>query len=350
MAAPSLSFSRATFAKLSPHPYLLANLASENGSVRTNGRAPLQPRELNVHTSSLSHAHGSSLVRMGDTTVICGVRGEILPVPSIPNYRPRTGPGSTTTAEDVKARGAADLKNYDLLVPNIELATGCAPQFLPGVPPTTLAQTLSTRVYSLLHSARLLDINDLEIWHRPTAEAGDDKMDTDGGDGTADEASQSELKAFWTLYIDLLFVSFDGNPFDAAWVAILSALRDTKLPAARWDGDREMIVCSRKEEPRQLTVSGLPVPCTSAVFQEKELGLDAAKTENQGRHWLLVDPDRLEETLCEEAVTMVVDRSTGETRVRSIEKHGGASLGPVEVRKYAQLAERRWEQVQKALS
>ncbi len=263
-----------------PHPYLLANLSSDK---RTNGRAPLQPRDVQIHTSSLSHAHGSALIRVGDTTVICGVRGEILPVESIPNYRSRDTLAAVSSTSDPKTLGAKELKDYDLLVPNIELATGCAPQFLPGVPLRPLAQTLSTRVYSLLHSSRLLDVEDLEIWHNPTQAPGAEGMGTEGGGEEAEE-SNPELKAYWTLYIDLLFISFDGNPFDAAWIAVLAALRDTKLPAARWSPDHEMVVCSRKEQPKRLRVSGLPVSCTSAVFREKEISLVGRG--HEGRHWL----------------------------------------------------------------
>src|SRR5690349_16853240 len=88
----TLSFPRPVFAKLSPHPYLLRNLSPADPSstppARTNGRAPREPRPVHINASSLSHAHGSALVRTGDTTVICGVRGEILPVTQIPLFRP----------------------------------------------------------------------------------------------------------------------------------------------------------------------------------------------------------------------------------------------------------------------
>ncbi|KAK3935234.1 ribosomal protein S5 domain 2-like protein [Diplogelasinospora grovesii] len=348
---PTLSLSRSTFAKLSPHPYLVANLTGQGRSksnsspacCRTNGRTPQQARPLQVHPSSLTHAHGSALVRNGDTTVICGVRAEILPVSNIPQYRPR----SHGEVDSDSSSSSRELRDYDLLVPNIELATGCATQFLPGVPPTTLAQTLSTRVYSLLHSCHLVDAADLRIWHNPkdssSSEAANaqDKMDEDeDANSHKEEDAEPQLMAYWVLYIDLLFVSFDGNPFDAAWTAVLAALHDTKLPSARWDPDREMIVCS--PPTRSLRLSGLPIACTAAIFVEKEHG------DTGGRHWILLDPDRLEETLCREVVTMVVDCSDGETRVRAIEKHGGTVIGRELIRAFAGVAEKRWTEVQKS--
>ena len=250
-----------------------------------------------------------------------------------------------------------EIKNYDLLVPNIELATGCAPLFLPGVPPSTLAQSLSTRVYSLLLSAGgVVDVGDLRIWKTSSGGSGEEdkgkgKGDAEGGDGMEldqeegeeGEGDKPELVGYWVLYIDLLFVSFDGNPFDPAWTAVMAALRDTKLPVARWDVDREAVVCSRTER-KPLNIRGLPLACTAAVFLEKEYG-----EPGEGRHWILLDPDRLEESLCRETITMVVDCSSGETRLRAIEKHGGTVVGRELIRGYAAVAERRWREVRKAM-
>lgn len=381
MTVPSLSFTRPVFAKLSPHPYLLRNLAppdpERTPAARTNGRAPHEARPVRVNVSSLSHAHGSALVRTGDTTVICGVRAELLPVDRIPQFRPlhrprrRRGCGPGRGGADEEGEDAADtvvgrgeLKDYDLLVPNVELATGCAPQFLPGVPPTPLAQTLASRVYSLLHSTGMVAVEDLRIWYGGrkagegggageedtvmggTGEEGGEKVGGEEG-GEEEEEEEERVVAYWVLYIDLLFLSFDGNPFDAAWAAVVAALRDTRLPAARWDPDREMVVCSRTES-RRLNVRGLPVACSAAVFLEKEHG-EAGTGTGESRHWILLDPDRFEESLCRETITVVVDCSDGETRLKSIEKQGGTVLGRELIRGFAGVAERRWKEVREAM-
>lgn len=347
MATPSLTFPRSVFAKLSPHPYLLRTLTTSPSDAttptRTNGRAPSEPRLLKIHTSSLSHAHGSALVRVGDTTVICGVRAEILPVTSIPQYRPVADYEALAEDEEERERrDRAELRDYDLLVPNIELATGCAPQFLPGVPPSTIAQTVSTRVYSLLHGSGMVGVEGLRVWDtsRVTARGGDGGMMDEG-----EEEEKPRVVAYWTLYIDLLFVSYDGNPFDAAWTAVVAALRDTKLPEVRWDPDREAVVCgSRTEGAKALGVRGLPVACSAVVFLEKERG-----EPGEGRHWLLMDPDRLEEGLCGEAITVVVDCEGGETRVRAMEKVGGVVVGRELVRGFVGVAEKRWKEVKAAM-
>lgn len=349
----SLTLSSATFAKLSPHPFLLANLqpsddASGSPSARTNGRQPSQARQPNVNLSSLSHAHGSAVVRSGDTTVICGVRGETLPTSAVPNYRAPDAASSSGSVVD-------EARDYDLLVPNIELATGCAPNFLPGVPPTTLAQTLSTRVFSLLHNSKLIDVSQLRIYQDPEQQldegtSGEEKgeaMDEDGAEADEFAAQSRVVKAYWVLYIDVLFVSFDGNPFDAAWAAVLAALQDTKLPQAHWDADREMVLCRHKTSP--LSLRGFPVATTAAVFTAKEKQQRNRKGGGSGKYWTLVDPDRLEESLCDETVTIVVDRSNaGETKFLGISKSGGTVVGPELIKDLVAVAESRWEDLHRA--
>ncbi|CAH0017597.1 unnamed protein product [Clonostachys rhizophaga] len=313
--APEAGLSRATFAKLSPHPYLLANLdpSDDAAPARSNGRIPSEVRTPTVNLSSLSHAHGSAVVRMGDTTVICGVRGETILTSNIPSFR--------------ESNTETELSDYDLLVPNIELATGSAPQFLPGGPPTTLAQTLSTRIFSLLHSSKLVQPDDLRIWHTRSEESygeEDEKMDDENEDNDEDDAASSkkQVVAYWVLYIDIFFISFDGNPFDAAWAATLAALRDTKLPQARFDQDRELVICSR-ENPRPLALKGKPIACTAVVFTGKD-----TDQSDESRYWLLADPDTLEESLCDESITIVADCSGGSAQILSISKQGGTSLDP----------------------
>ncbi|KAG6254339.1 hypothetical protein E4U24_007583 [Claviceps purpurea] len=335
--ASDTGLSRATFAKLSPHPYLLANLNPSRDDVqpaRSNGRAPNEARPITVNLSSLSHPHGSSLVRMGDTTVICGIRGETLLTRDIANYR--------------ASNSKSELWDYDLLVPNIEMATGCAPQFLPGGPPTTLAQTLSTRIYSLLHGSNLVQPDDLRIWHTRPSEhlvGEDDAMDEDD-ENPSSQRAEAYVVAYWVLYIDIFFISFDGNPFDAAWAATLAALRDTKIPRAHYDADREMILCTRKD-PTPLTIKSLPVACTAVVFTGKE-----TDRPSDGKFWLLVDPDNLEESLCDETVTIVVDCQEGNTRILSVSKHGGIILSSKMLRSEGLInwATERWKGVTSAIA
>ncbi|MCJ1409763.1 hypothetical protein MMC19_003846 [Ptychographa xylographoides] len=372
-----LSFPALTYAKLSPSPFLRAHLTS-GPPIRPNARAPSTFRAPTVHTGSLTHANGSAVVRVGDTAVVCGIRAEILKASDVPDYRvPQkfsegrdTGDGDSlgeaerTARERKRKRQDKDaLAHLDLLVPNIELATGCSPAFIPGNPPSTLAQSLSQRVLTLLHISDLISLTQLQIWHHPrnhstststqvpaahatTASTAPDAQVMDleeaaeGADEEAD-AQQPGVKAFWTLYIDILFISLDGNPFDAAWAAVLAALQDTKLPRAWWDPDREMVLCDeRVSESQLLRLGKLPIASTFGVFQSGA----GAKRESERGVWILADPDDFEESLCEETVTVVVDGDGKGGRVLRIEKSGGGAVGLVEMKGCVEMAGRRWRE------
>ncbi|KAI9817528.1 MAG: hypothetical protein M1827_001138 [Pycnora praestabilis] len=336
-APPTLSFPPQTFAKLSPHPFLLAHLAPSSPSqapLRPNGRAPTAFRSPTINTSSLSHASGSAVVRIGDTAVVCGIRGEILLASDVPGYRV----GSSTTALAAANDNRNESAELNLLVPNLELSTGCSPVFLPGQPPSPLAQTLSQRILALLLSSRLVKEEDLRIWYQaPLSDGGE------GGMADGDEVLQPEVKAFWCLYIDILFISLDGNPFDAAWAAVLTALRDTKLPHAWWDSDREMILCSEEvARARRLELTAMPLAANFVVFATGKRG--------KAERWLLADPDTFEEGLCREVISVVVDfEGCKEGRVLRIEKSGGGVIGKAEMREIVDMAGERWKEWRKVL-
>ncbi|OAF63311.1 hypothetical protein VC83_00060 [Pseudogymnoascus destructans] len=330
----TLTFPRPTFAKLAPHSYLLAHLNTPSPT-RANARLPTSPRPPHTHKGSLTHANGSAVIRIGDTTAVCGVRGEVLLADAVGYSETRlSGGAAPATAATSGTRHKGGMKStaqeLDLLVPNIELATGCAPEFLPGMPPSKMTQELVARVYALLHASALVGDECLKIWG-PVVD-GEDEEDEEG-----EKEEGSEVKAFWVLYIDILFISLDGNAFEAAWAALLGALQDVYLPAVRWAEDRQAVVCEDDvSSATRLELRGLPVAVGFAVFRAKE---GAGK---KGEYWVLIDPDMFEEGLCEETVTVLLDCATGETRLIGVEKVGGAMLGREQMVRLIKQAEKRW--------
>lgn len=154
--------------------------------------------------------------------------------------------------------------------------------------------------------------------------------------------SQPEIKAFWTLYIDIVFISLDGNPFDAAWFAVLAALTDVRLPRAWWDADLDMILCDPSVvQSRRLQVNSCPVALSYGVFTPKDTG-------EEGRKWVLVDMDAFEEGVCEETGTLVVKDSGKGLVVVRLEKNGGGGVGVREMKELVGLAAQRcreWKDV-----
>jgi exosome complex component RRP43 len=335
-----LSFPPEIFAALTPVPFLLAHLTPSNPkapSLRANGRGPNEFRTPAVNTNSLTHCSGSAVVRTGGTAVVCGVRGEILPAKDIPNAPKVELPGEEDIDdEDEDEDDITELALLNLLVPNIELATGCSPAHLPGNPPSTLAQSLSQRLLSLLHSTRLVRASDLRILSRLPSRPDDDEPDA---------PPPIEIAAYWTLYIDILIVSLDGNPFDAAWGAVLAALGNTKLPKAWWDADLETILCSDQvKEGKTLALRGCPIAATFSVFEPgTEKGVD------EERIWILADPDSFEEELCRESVTVVLDYEDGDVKAKRIEKSGGSIVGRDRMAGILKLAGPRWTAWENAL-
>lgn len=132
-------------------------------------------------------------------------------------------------------------------------------------------------------------------------------------------------KAYWTLYIDILCIALDGNAFDTACTAMISALKQTVLPKAWWDPDREMIICSpRLAEATKLRLSCLPVSSTFAVYSTTS----PLKLRTNVRTWTLADPDGFEEEVTTESLTITFVLTANKTlRVIKVEKSGGSALG-----------------------
>ncbi|KAL4870469.1 hypothetical protein BDV12DRAFT_166017 [Aspergillus spectabilis] len=401
-APSSLALPPSQFARIQPHAYLLAHLSppasSQQPSIRANGRSPSQFRVTSVNTGSLTHTNGSAVVRIGDTTAVCGVKAEILHTEDIASWsvshssesstsnkrrkltNPTEKPGENREdgsgeTEDV---GNTYIEDFHLLVPNLSLSTGCAPGFIPGAPPSALAQSLSHQILSLLHTSRIVRSEDLQIrYQRPDFEAEElerhnegEQMDVDTEQGLDEAGLQTrEIKAFWVLYIDVMIISLAGNPFDAAWTAIVAALRDTKLPRAWWDIDNETVMCSDLvSEARKLSLRGLPVASSFGVFQadaaagwravvipDAEEERKFAESDRKGiqRRWVLADPDGYEEGLAQERVSLVVDRAPdgdGKVVIVKMEKNGGFAVDRKELKELVEISARRWEDINQILT
>ena len=93
---------------------------------------------------SISTADGSALVRLGSTTVVCGVKAEIAE-PELD--RPEEGFLGTSVSQTC-SNLCTHLSPHHT-VPNLDLPAICSPKFKPG-PPTDEAQVLSDRLNEVL--------------------------------------------------------------------------------------------------------------------------------------------------------------------------------------------------------
>lgn len=344
---------------ISPSALLQAHL-SQTPPTRPSNRPPDQTRSVTLNIGSLTHCNGSSIVRYGESTIVCGIRAELLPVSEIPHYRASENARtiSTTNFDTSRDNHGDDEKTYEaitlnnLLVPNLELSTNSHPSFPANVAPSTTAQSISQRVLSLLHTSRLVCVSDLEIRHTSTLTS-----DLDPDDPAYIEPEINVLKAYWVLYIDCVCLSYggQGNLFDTTTCAVVAALRDVRLPKARWDEDERRVVCDAEmEKARRLKLRGKPTPLSFGVFvPDSRLNFAGAKVNGatkggnsaQEEAVVLLDTDAFEDDVCEETGSVVVDLSGGSTRVLRIEKSGGTgALGVQGLKEVIVHSERRWKE------
>lgn len=92
--------------------------------VRPDGRPLQKGRKVTVTPGSIGTANGSSVVRMGATSVVCGIKAEVA-VPLVAS--PSAG----------------------FVVPNLDLSPLCSQKYRPGPPPDK-AQIISETLASLI--------------------------------------------------------------------------------------------------------------------------------------------------------------------------------------------------------
>jgi len=257
-----------------------------DAGVRPDGRSLQERRTIALSAGSVSTADGSAVVRQGRTGVVCGVRAELAsPKPDQPD------------------------KGY--LVPNITMPPMCSPAFKPG-PPSLAAQTASQFLVKVLETSGCITPGQLCI---------------------------SPGKLVWCLYIDLVCLDHDGNVWDAAVAAMISALETVRLPEVNIDvetGDITVV-----SDDKQLELQSRPVACTVAVFPGSEEG------ESESR--LLVDPTWEEEQLASCCLTVVCLPGDKEVEVCHIRQPGGAPLTPLSLQQAIKLATSHAETVKSSL-
>jgi len=175
----------------------------------------------------------------------------------------------------------------------------------------------------------MIDIHDLRIQY----------LEPHTDEDLPDEGPRVVTKAYWTLYIDILCIALDGNAFDAAWAAVIAALRDTTLPKAWWDPDREIILCSpRLNDLKRLQMRTFPVAASYVVYSTAS----PLKNKEEAEQWVLADPDAFEEDVCTETLTVVVSMgSDHQTNLLRLEKSGGSSINDEQIIQCAQQAAAR---------
>ena len=167
-------------------------------------------REIHVEKAPVVKAEGSSLVKLGNTTVLVGVKMDVgEPFPDTPEE--------------------------GVLITSAELVPLASPSFEPG-PPDENSIELARVVDRVIRESKMIDMNQLVI------EPGE---------------------KVWMVFVDIHVLDYDGNLFDASTLGAVSALSCARIP--RYE-DGKVIY---EEKTKELPLRDLPVSLTFAKINDK---------------------------------------------------------------------------------
>ncbi len=213
---------------------------------RQDGRGVTDFRNLEIETGLIESADGSARVKLGNTTVIAGIKI----IPGTP---------------------FGDTPNLGVLTTGMELIPMAHPTFESG-PPGEDAIELARVVDRGIRESGMVDVEKLCI--------------TPG-------------EEVWMCYIDMYAIDHDGNLFDAANIAAVSALKSAIIPAEQYGKGEN---------------SPLPVTCTPVSVTSAKLG-----------NTLIVDPDYDEEQISTARLTVTTD-DAGNFRAMQKGRRGSITL------------------------
>jgi exosome complex component RRP42 len=229
--------------------------------IRFDGRKLDEYREISVECGVTKNAEGSARVKIGDTELIVGVKMAIeVPFPDTP-----------------------DQGNFMV---NTELLPLSSPDFESG-PPGIEAIELSRIVDRGIRESKAIDVKKLCI---------------------------TEKEKVWSIIVDICSINDAGNLFDAASLATLAALKDSRFP--KYDGETI--------DYKELTEEKLPL-------LKEPIEVTVLKIDDK----FLVDPSSEEEVVADSRLTVA---STEDGKIYALQKGGDYALTFDEIYKMIDIA------------
>jgi len=191
--------------------------------LRLDGRKADEFRKIKVEYGITKSAEGSSRVTLGDTVVLAGVKMEV-------------------------AKPYPDTPDQGGLMVGAELLPMSSPEFESG-PPSDWAVEVARVVDRGVRESHAIDVKNLVV-------------------------KKGEL--VWNVIVDIVTINDAGNILDASAVAVLAALKDTKLPKL----EKDIIDYKAGLTKEKLPVKELPIAVT--VYKiGKELFVDPTNDEEK---------------------------------------------------------------------
>ncbi|KAK0162617.1 hypothetical protein PV327_006382 [Microctonus hyperodae] len=201
----------------------LGDYLSQN--IRPDGREFMSFRPVSLNVSSISQADSSSIIKIGNTAVTCGIKAEL-------------------------AAPKGESPDCGFVIPNVGLSPLCSPKFRPG-PPSVQAQVITKLIDDILTNSQVIDLHDLCI---------------------------CKDKLVWVLYCDLECIDCDGSLIDACVGALMAALTTLRLPEVNYNSEAKTTVVHPNNK------ISIPLRCllastTFAVFNDDILLVDPTEHE-----------------------------------------------------------------------
>lgn len=245
---------------------------------RFDGRKLMDLRDFSVEYDVSNKAEGSARVKMGKTEVVVGVKLQ-------------TG----TPYSDSPDKG-------NLMVSG-DLLPLASPRFESG-PPKFDAIELPRLMDRMIRESGMIDLKKLVI---------------------------TEGENVWTVIVDIYPINDDGGLIDAASIACLAALHNTKMPGLTDKGQQDYDNITKESLP--VSKETLPVSFTFFKLGDK----------------LLINPTREEEEACDTKVTIGISKWNGKYMINSCQKGWETTFRQAELEEMAKILPDKYEEVMKKL-
>jgi exosome complex component RRP42 len=238
---------------------------------RTDGRGLDEYRKITIETNKMVNPEGWASVKLGDTHVMAGVKMDVgQPFPDKPNE--------------------------GVLMTSAEFSPIASPDFEKG-PPDEHAIELARVVDRGIRESKTIDMEKLCI---------------------------KEGELVWMIHVDIHILNHDGNLVDAAALAAIAALQNTRFPEYK----DEKINYEKKTEKLKLKYK--PIAVTIFKFKDK----------------IIIDPNALEEGVIDGAL-VVTTKDDG--NICALQKLGSAGFTKEEIEKILELGIKKGKELRKLI-
>ncbi|MFW5846977.1 MAG: exosome complex protein Rrp42 [Nanoarchaeota archaeon] len=245
-----------------------------NNGKRFDSRKLDEFREFSVELGVSKNAEGSAKVKIGETEVIAGIKMDMTePYPDSPN-------------------------KGNLMV-TAELLALSSPRFENG-PPKFDAIEIGRVIDRGIRESNVIDLEKLCI---------------------------KEGEKVWNIFIDIYSINDDGNLLDAAGIAAIIALKNSKIP--KYDKENEKVIHGEWTEENIPMKKDVPLPITFHKIGNA----------------IIIDPTLEEEDISETRITIGSSKGT----INSIQKSREAVLTEKEMIEILDKVEKRSEELNKKL-